>query len=41
VITKDVPDDALAVARGELRMIPGWAAKFRARKLANRKKGEA
>jgi bifunctional UDP-N-acetylglucosamine pyrophosphorylase / glucosamine-1-phosphate N-acetyltransferase len=41
VITKDVPDDALAVARGELRMIHGWAAKFRARKLANRKKGEA
>ncbi len=32
VITSDVPDDALAVARGRQKTIPGWAAKFRAKK---------
>jgi bifunctional UDP-N-acetylglucosamine pyrophosphorylase/glucosamine-1-phosphate N-acetyltransferase len=30
VITKDVPADALAVARGRQVMLPGWAVKFRA-----------
>jgi bifunctional UDP-N-acetylglucosamine pyrophosphorylase/glucosamine-1-phosphate N-acetyltransferase len=34
VITKDVPEDALAVARGEQRSISGWASKFRARMQA-------
>jgi bifunctional UDP-N-acetylglucosamine pyrophosphorylase / glucosamine-1-phosphate N-acetyltransferase len=32
VITKDVPADALAVARGRQVEKPGWAAAFRARK---------
>lgn len=36
VITKDVPDDALAVARGRQKDIPGWAKAFRERKLAER-----
>ncbi|MDX2233127.1 MAG: bifunctional UDP-N-acetylglucosamine diphosphorylase/glucosamine-1-phosphate N-acetyltransferase GlmU [Hyphomonadaceae bacterium] len=36
VITKDVPDDALAVARGRQREIEGWAVTFRTRKLAER-----
>lgn len=36
VITRDVPEDALAVARGRQRDIPGWAATFRQRKLAER-----
>jgi bifunctional UDP-N-acetylglucosamine pyrophosphorylase / glucosamine-1-phosphate N-acetyltransferase len=36
VITRDVPDHALAVARGRQREIPGWAADFRARKQAER-----
>ena len=30
VITKDVPADALALERAELRVRPGWAARFRA-----------
>ena len=34
VITKDVGKDALAVTRAEQKEIPGWAAKFRARKKA-------
>ena len=34
VITQDVPDDALALARGIQANKPGWAAKFRAMKLA-------
>ena len=34
VITHDVPDDALALARGIQANKPGWAAKFRAMKLA-------
>ena len=34
VITQDVPDDALALARGVQANKPGWAAKFRAMKLA-------
>jgi bifunctional UDP-N-acetylglucosamine pyrophosphorylase/glucosamine-1-phosphate N-acetyltransferase len=32
VITRDVPPDALAIARGQQTDKPGWAAKFRARK---------
>ena len=32
VITKDVPDDALAVARGRQHVLEGWAKKFRERK---------
>jgi bifunctional UDP-N-acetylglucosamine pyrophosphorylase/glucosamine-1-phosphate N-acetyltransferase len=32
VITGDVPGDALAVARGEERVMPGGGAKYRARK---------
>jgi bifunctional UDP-N-acetylglucosamine pyrophosphorylase/glucosamine-1-phosphate N-acetyltransferase len=36
VITKDVPDDALAVARGKQRDIEGWAKSFRAKKMAER-----
>jgi bifunctional UDP-N-acetylglucosamine pyrophosphorylase/glucosamine-1-phosphate N-acetyltransferase len=31
VITKNVPDDALAVARGEQRDIAGWSIRFRAK----------
>jgi bifunctional UDP-N-acetylglucosamine pyrophosphorylase/glucosamine-1-phosphate N-acetyltransferase len=31
VITKDVPDDALAVTRGEQREIAGWSIRFRAK----------
>ena len=34
VITKDVSPDALALARGQQVEKPGWAAAFRARKLA-------
>jgi len=29
VITRDVPDDALALARGEMAVKEGWAARFR------------
>lgn len=40
VVTADVPDDALAVARGSQVAKPGWAARFRevmaARKLAKK-----
>jgi bifunctional UDP-N-acetylglucosamine pyrophosphorylase/glucosamine-1-phosphate N-acetyltransferase len=42
VIVHDVPADALAVARGRQEDKPGWAKKFRERKLAEkaaRKKG--
>jgi bifunctional UDP-N-acetylglucosamine pyrophosphorylase/glucosamine-1-phosphate N-acetyltransferase len=31
VITRDVPDGNLAVARADSRLIPGWVARFRAR----------
>ena len=42
VITKDVAADALAVERGQQAERPGWAARFRARKLAARAaKGKA
>jgi bifunctional UDP-N-acetylglucosamine pyrophosphorylase/glucosamine-1-phosphate N-acetyltransferase len=36
VITSDVPDDALALARGQQVVKQGWAAKFRARKRAEK-----
>jgi bifunctional UDP-N-acetylglucosamine pyrophosphorylase/glucosamine-1-phosphate N-acetyltransferase len=36
VITKDVEKDALAVERGDQRQIAGWAAKFRAKKKAEK-----
>ena len=36
VITRDVADDALALERGPQTEKPGWAARFRARKLAAR-----
>ena len=36
VITKDVAKDALAVTRAEQREVPGWAAKFRARKKSEK-----
>jgi bifunctional UDP-N-acetylglucosamine pyrophosphorylase/glucosamine-1-phosphate N-acetyltransferase len=36
VITRDVPDDALALARGSQVDKEGWAARFRERKLAER-----
>jgi bifunctional UDP-N-acetylglucosamine pyrophosphorylase/glucosamine-1-phosphate N-acetyltransferase len=37
VVSQDVPADALALARPEQVNKPGWAAAFRAMKLANRK----
>ncbi len=36
VVTKDVPDDALGVARAKQRDIKGYAAKFRAEKQAEK-----
>ncbi len=43
VIVRDVPDDVLAVARGEQSNKAGWAAAFRARKSAEKaaRKGKA
>jgi bifunctional UDP-N-acetylglucosamine pyrophosphorylase/glucosamine-1-phosphate N-acetyltransferase len=38
VITKDVPADALAVARGRQVEKAGWAASFRARRAAEKKR---
>lgn len=38
VITRDVPADALALGRGAQTEKPGWAARFRALKLAARAK---
>jgi len=38
VITDDVADDALALGRGRQVEKPGWAARFRSEKLANRTK---
>ena len=40
VITKDVSDDALALARGTQIEMPGWAAKFRERKRAEKQERE-
>ena len=36
VISRDVPADALAIARGQQVEKPGWARKFREKKLAER-----
>jgi bifunctional UDP-N-acetylglucosamine pyrophosphorylase/glucosamine-1-phosphate N-acetyltransferase len=38
-ITEDIPDDALAVARGRQTVKPGWAAEFRAKQRAKKLKG--
>ncbi len=38
-VTEDVPDDALAVARGRQAVKPGWAAAFRAKQRAAKSKG--
>lgn len=38
VVTKDVPADALALARGKQEERPGWAAKFRAMMAAKKEK---
>jgi bifunctional UDP-N-acetylglucosamine pyrophosphorylase/glucosamine-1-phosphate N-acetyltransferase len=35
-VTYDVPDDALAVARGRQAVKPGWAAEFRAKQRAKK-----
>ena len=43
VITQDVPADALVVARGSEKTVPGWAKKFRERRAAEKaakKKGK-
>ena len=40
VITKDVAAGALAVARGSQMELPGWADRFRARKLAEKAGGK-
>jgi bifunctional UDP-N-acetylglucosamine pyrophosphorylase/glucosamine-1-phosphate N-acetyltransferase len=39
-ITEDVPDDALALARGRQAVKPGWAAEFRAKQRAKKLKGQ-
>ena len=36
VVTQDVPDDALAVARGKQEMRPGWAARFKSMMAARK-----
>lgn len=38
VVTRDVPDDALALARGKQEERAGWAAKFRAMQVKSKKK---
>jgi bifunctional UDP-N-acetylglucosamine pyrophosphorylase / glucosamine-1-phosphate N-acetyltransferase len=38
-ITEDIPDDALAVARGRQAVKPRWAAEFRAKQRAAKAKG--
>ncbi len=40
VITKDVPDNALAVARADQSIKEGWAGRYRKAKLARKNKGE-
>ena len=40
VITKDVPADALALTRAPAKVLAGWAAKFRKRRAAEKKKGQ-
>jgi len=39
VVTRDVPADALALARGRQEEKPGWAARFRAMMTAKKKAG--
>ncbi|PTD19368.1 bifunctional UDP-N-acetylglucosamine diphosphorylase/glucosamine-1-phosphate N-acetyltransferase GlmU [Sphingomonas fennica] len=39
VVTRDVPADALGVARGTQEVKPGWAARFRKAMLAKKKAG--
>ena len=39
-ITEDIPDDALAVARGRQAVKPGWAAEFRAKQKARKAKAQ-
>jgi bifunctional UDP-N-acetylglucosamine pyrophosphorylase / glucosamine-1-phosphate N-acetyltransferase len=39
VVTRDVPDDALAMARGEQCEKPGWAARFRSMMAAKKNAG--
>lgn len=41
VITENVPDDALALARGDQTVKEGWAARYRAAKTARKAKKEA
>jgi bifunctional UDP-N-acetylglucosamine pyrophosphorylase/glucosamine-1-phosphate N-acetyltransferase len=38
-VTEDVPDDALAIARGRQSVKPGWAVEFRAKQRAKKAKG--
>ncbi|TMJ39313.1 MAG: bifunctional UDP-N-acetylglucosamine diphosphorylase/glucosamine-1-phosphate N-acetyltransferase GlmU, partial [Alphaproteobacteria bacterium] len=40
VITQNVPGDALAIARGEQAVKPGWAKKYRELKKATKQKGK-
>ena len=40
VVVKDVPPDALVFTRAELVEKPGWAARFRARKVAAKQKSK-
>jgi bifunctional UDP-N-acetylglucosamine pyrophosphorylase/glucosamine-1-phosphate N-acetyltransferase len=39
VVTRDVADDALALARGEQKERPGWAARFKSMMAAKKKAG--
>lgn len=41
VITQDVPEEAIAVVRGELRLHPGAAVRLRERKLAEKARRQA
>jgi bifunctional UDP-N-acetylglucosamine pyrophosphorylase/glucosamine-1-phosphate N-acetyltransferase len=40
VITQNVPNDALAIARGQQTVKPGWAKKYRELKKAKKQKGK-
>jgi len=41
VITQNVPGDALAIARGQQAVKPGWAKKYRELKKANKQRGKS
>jgi bifunctional UDP-N-acetylglucosamine pyrophosphorylase/glucosamine-1-phosphate N-acetyltransferase len=41
VITQNVPSDALAIARGQQAVKPGWAKKYRELKKAKKQKGKS